>query len=174
MKTRSGSDASFTSSAYSFCDRQTSAAREHAPRGAVDDELAEVEQLAPRRAAPQQRVDARDELLVDERPREVVVAARERAHLRLRVGAAEHDDRAVVDAAAVERIGIAEHETSGRPSAAAPRCSEREHVEAVAAGAAARGSRASLLRFCEQQCRHDAEHMRAAATARQMSFFAEV
>src|SRR3954447_13200676 len=50
-----------------------SPARDHAARRTVDYELAEVQALAARRATAQHRTDSRDELLVREGPREVVV-----------------------------------------------------------------------------------------------------
>src|SRR5216684_5205198 len=79
---------------------------EHSARAPVDDELAEIEYLASRRAAAQQRADARDELFVHERPREIVVATLERANLGVGIGSAEHDHGAVWYATAIELVRV--------------------------------------------------------------------
>ena len=108
-----------------------------APRHAVDPQRASLELLARlRRDAAEDRVDARDELVVVERPHhEVVAAARERAHAVDRVGlrVADHDHRDVREP--VERRLVAEQDEVGprarrqlerlRPVVGA------EHVEAV-------------------------------------------
>jgi hypothetical protein len=95
--------------------RQLHLPAEHgdAARAAVDRERADLEQLDARRASPQQRVDACEQLLVDERTRQAIVGAGERADARSRIRAAEHDHRAIRNDAAVEGIGIAEHEHVG-------------------------------------------------------------
>ena len=73
----------------------------------------DLEQLEPWRAAPEQRVDPREQLLVDERPCQAVVRARERAYAGCGVHAAEHDHRAVGDDSTIERLGVAEDEHVG-------------------------------------------------------------
>ena len=78
-------------------------------------------------------MDSRDELLVQERPREVVVAAGERADADGRIGVAEHDHRAVRHDATLERGRIAEQEQVGLGRARQLLGSrERQHVEPVA------------------------------------------
>ena len=147
-------------------DVDLAAAREHPARPPVDDELAEIEHLAPRRAAAQERTDPRDELFVHERPRQVVVAALERTHLRLRIGPAEHDHRAIGHAAAIERVGITEQEhvrIGGARQLVGAR--EREHVEAVAPELPLEEAAHRRFGLCEQECSHarDSKHARARA-----------
>ena len=113
-------------------DVDLAAVREHPARTPVDDELAEIEHFAARRTATQQRADARDELFVHERPREVVVTAFERTNLRLWIRSAEDDHGAVRHAATVELVRVAEHEQiriGGARELVGAR--EGEHVEAV-------------------------------------------
>src|SRR5207253_6137833 len=76
-------------------------------------ERAHLRELETRRAAPQERVDPREQLLVDERTRKTVVGAGERAHTGRRIRAAQDDHRAVEHDAAVERLGVPEHEDVG-------------------------------------------------------------
>ena len=89
------------------------ACRRDAARRAVDGERPDLRELHPRRAPAQERVDAREQLLVDERPREAVVSPGERAHPGRRIRAAEHDHGTVGHDAAIERLGIPEHENVG-------------------------------------------------------------
>ena len=146
--------------------RDLPAAHDRAARGTVDDELAEIDELAARRATAQDRVDPRDELLVDERAGQVVVAALECADLRIWVGPSEHDHGAIRDTAAVELVRIAEHEDVGlrRPREIA--CArEGQHVEAVARELALEEAAHRRFGFREQQCCHarDASHARERA-----------
>ena len=85
----------------------------HTARGAVDRERGHLEQLEPRRAAPEESMDPREQLLVDERPGQAVVGAGERAHAGCGIRTAEHDHRAIGDDRAIERLGVAEHEQVG-------------------------------------------------------------
>ncbi len=166
VKTRSGSDASFTSSANSFAERSISYAVRHRPaRRAVDRERPDLEPLDARRAAPQQRVDAREELLVDERPREAVVGVLERAHASRWIGSTEHDHRAVGDEAAVERFGVAEEQDVGVGGARQLLGAlVREHVEAVVPQLPLEEPAHGRLRFCENECRHGYEPTPRTAT----------
>ena len=135
MKTRSGSDASFTRRVNSFADSSTSCTRDRDPsRGPVDCEQADLRELDARRAAPQERVDPREQLLVDERARQTVVGTCERPYAGRGVGATEHDHRAVGHDAAVERAGVPEQEDIGIGRARQLLGAlARHHVEAVVA-----------------------------------------
>ena len=115
MKTRRGSAARRTSSAYSFCARAIGAPATATTRVAqVDLDRARDETLRLRRLrAAEHRADPLDELVVVERPRDVVVAApAERPHAveRIGLGVAEHDHRRL-SAPALELGAVAgEHE----------------------------------------------------------------
>ena len=117
-------------------------------REPVDREVADLDQVrARRRRPPQHRSDAGQQLVVDDRPRQVVVrAALERAHPvdRVRLLRAEHDHRdvavprpaglALAEARAEVELG-ADDEVGARPLGERERlAAERglEHVEAVA------------------------------------------
>ena len=142
------------------------AAREHAPRGAVDRQLAEIELLLPRRPAPQQRTDPRDELLVRERLRQIVVAPLERAHAQRRVGVAEHDHGTVRHAAALERRRVAEHEDVGlRRARQVVGAAEREDVEAVARELTLEEAAHGRFRLGEEKRSHSGDRSRGFSPA---------
>ena len=128
------------------------AVRHNPPRHAVDGERPDVEPFDTWRAAPQQRVDAREQLLVDERPREAVVRVLERPDARRRIRAAEDDDRTVGDEAAGERVGIAEEQHVGIGGARQLLGALiREDVEAVVAKLPLEEAAHRRLRFCENE-----------------------
>ena len=58
-------------------------------------------------------MDARQQLLVDERAREAIVGAGQRPNAGGRIRAPEHDHGTVGHDATVERIGVPEHEQVG-------------------------------------------------------------
>jgi hypothetical protein len=139
---------------------------ERSARRAIDDERPQIDELAARRAASQHGPDPGDELLVDERPREIVVAPLERAHLRVGVCASEHDDRAVGDAAAVELLRIAEHEhVRLRRARKVDGARKREHVEAVAAQLPLEVAAHRRLAFCQEERRHAHDRRRVRVRA---------
>ena len=117
---------------------------------------ADLEELDSRRAASQERVDAREQLLVDERARQAVVGAGERAHAGCRIRAAEHDHRAVGHDAPVERIGVSEHEHVGiRRARQLLGALAGDHVEAVVAQLPLEEPANGGLRLGEEQRSHD-------------------
>ena len=119
------------------------------------------DELDPRRAAPQERVDPREQLLVDERPREAVVGAGERAHPGRRIRAAEHDHRAVGHDAAVERLGVPEHEDVGiRRARQLLGALAGDDVEAVVAQLALEEAADGGFRLGEEQRGHATEARR--------------
>jgi hypothetical protein len=95
-------------------ERDHRAGDRHAADPAIDHELTDLDPVAERRRrAPQNGADPRDELVVDERPRQVVVAASgERADAVDRVGLElpEHDDGHVAVPGA-PRLALAETAT---------------------------------------------------------------
>jgi hypothetical protein len=110
-------------------------------------------------------VDPREQLLVDERPRQAVVGAGERAHPRGGIRAAEDDDRAVGHEPAVERVGVAEDE---HVRVGCPRQLLRplvcENVEAVVAKLALEEAAHGRLGLGKKECSHDPESRRTFRT----------
>jgi hypothetical protein len=110
-------------------------------------------------------MDAREQLLVDERAREAVVRPGERAHARGGIGAAEDDDGAVRHETAVERVGVAEQQDVrvGRPGdLLGPLVGE--HVEAVVAELALEEAAHGRLGLGKKKCSHAAEATRSIRT----------
>ena len=119
-------------------------------------------------------MDAREQLLVDERPRQAVVGARQRAHAGRRIGAAEHDHRAVGDDAAVERLRVAEDEDVGiRRARQLLGPLARDDVEAVVAQLALEEAADGRFRLGEEQRSVIPPRLGAATALRQMSFRAK-
>jgi hypothetical protein len=144
-----------------------------APRRAVDRERADLRELDARRAAPQERVDPRQQLLVDERTRKTVVGAGQRAHAGRRIRAAQHDHGTVGHDASVERIGVPEHEDVRiRGARQLLRALARDDVEAVVAQLALEEAAYGRFRLGEEKRGH-APRLGAPIRLRQMSFRAK-
>ena len=116
-------------------------------------ERADLDELDSRWAAPQERVDARKQLLVDERARQAVVGAGERADAGRGISAAQHDHRAVGHDAAVERVGVTENEDVGiRRARQLLGPLAGDDVETVVAQLPLEESANSRLRLGEKEC----------------------
>ncbi len=152
-KTRCGSSASLASSSNSLPDSVTGCTlHADAARALVDDDLARLEHVAVwAHRAPQHRADSREQLVVDERLRHVVVAAAvERAHAidRIGVGLAHQDQR---DVAVPGAAGLALAQASAELEA----CGVRErgaHEDEIRPRALG-----ELERLAARACAHDLE-----------------
>ena len=106
-------------------------------------------------------MDPRQQLLVDEGPRETIVRPGERAHPGRRIRAAEHDHRAVRHDAAVERRRVPEHEDVGiRRAGQLLGALAGDNVEAVVAQLALEEAADGRFRLGEEERGHGTEARR--------------
>ena len=114
------------------------------------------------------------ELLVDERTGEIVVAALERAYTPERIRIAQDDHWTVTDAAAIERVRVAQHQdVRVRGARKIIGVAEREHVEAVARQLTREETANGRFGFGEQQGSHST-NVATRMRAHQMSIRARV
>src|SRR4051812_31751075 len=115
-------------------------------------------------------MDPRQQLLVDEGPRQAIVRPGKRAHPGRRIRAAEHDHRAVGHDTAVERLRVPEHEYVGiRRAGQLLGALTRDDVEAVVAELALEEAADCRFGLGEEQRGHGTR-LGAAPRLRQMSF----